>query len=134
MAVIDASVYVALSSVREVDHSRSWTWFAQAVSAQEPLAAPVILLAELAAALARGMADPALAHRVVQQLLDAKIVNLLPVTLPLAERAAGIAAECCVRGCDAIYIALAEQLGDCLVTLDRRQLERGARVVTAREP
>ena len=33
-----------------------------------------------------------------------------------------------------IFRALADQLGDCLVTLDRQQLERSAAIVSAREP
>ena len=52
----------------------------------------------------------------------------------MAERAASIAAEYQVRGCDAIYLALAEQMDDYLVTLDRQQLERGAEVAAAFKP
>jgi predicted nucleic acid-binding protein len=52
----------------------------------------------------------------------------------MAERAAGIAVEHGIRGCDAVYVALAEQFGDVLVTLDRQQLERGAAVAPVREP
>jgi len=56
------------------------------------------------------------------------------VTAGLAERAATIAADDQIRGCDAIYVALAEQLDDHLVTLDQQQLERGAAVVTVYKP
>jgi predicted nucleic acid-binding protein len=52
----------------------------------------------------------------------------------MAEQAASVAAEHRIRGCDAVYIALADQLDDVLVTLDRQQLERGAAVVAVREP
>jgi predicted nucleic acid-binding protein len=31
-----------------------------------------------------------------------------------------IAAEHRIRGCDAVYVALADQLGDCLITLPGR--------------
>ncbi len=134
MAVIDASVYVALISAHEKEHASSWRWFEQAQTAREPIAAPVILLAEVAAALSRGVEDPVLAHRVVQQLKRSGVIELIPVTLAFAERAGIIAANYRIRGCDAVYIALADQLGDCLVTLDRQQLERGAAIVTVREP
>jgi len=33
-----------------------------------------------------------------------------------------------------VYLALAEQTGDVLVTLDRQQLERGANLVPTRPP
>jgi predicted nucleic acid-binding protein len=56
------------------------------------------------------------------------------VSSAMAERAAEIAAAYPVRGCDAIYLALAEHLNDCLVTLDVQQLERGAEVVATRKP
>ena len=134
MAVIDASVYIALINAHENEHGNSWAWFAQAKTAQETLIAPVILLAEVSAALSRGVGDSALAHQVVQQLLHSKIIELRPVTTTLAERAATIAADHRIRGCDAIYVALAEQLGDYLVTLDQQQLKRGAAVVVVRKP
>jgi predicted nucleic acid-binding protein len=134
MAVIDASVYVALVNAREEHHGSSWAWFEQAKRSQEPIAAPVILLAEVAAALTRGIGDRTLAHRVVEQLERSEAIELVPVTLALAEQAATIAAYHGIRGCDAVYVALADRLADVLVTLDRQQLERAASVVTASEP
>lgn len=134
MAVIDASVYIALIHAGEPDHARSRTWFERAKAAQEPVRAPVILLAEVAAALSRGLRDRALAHQVLKQLTRAGAVELVPVSLALAERAASLAADHRIRGCDAIYVALAEQLGDCLVTLDEQQWERGAAAAVTRRP
>jgi predicted nucleic acid-binding protein len=134
MAVIDASVYAALVNAHEKEHASSWAWFEQARAAGESFVAPVILLAEVAAALSRGMGDPTLAHRVVQQLAHAEVVELIPITMAMAEQAAEIAAEHRIRGCDALYVALADQLSDTLVTLDRQQLERGAALVTIRAP
>ena len=134
MAVIDASVYVALLNADEEHHACSWQWFERANRTHEPMRAPVILLAEIAAALSRGMGDSALAHQVVGQLLQSQVVELLPVTITLAERAAAIAADYRVRGCDAVYVALAEQFGDTLVTLDRQQFERGGVVVAVHQP
>ena len=134
MAVIDASVYIALVNAHEREHASSWAWFEQAKAAEESVVAPVILLAEVAAALSRGMGDPTLAHRVVQQLARSEVIELIQITKAMAERAAAIAAEYRIRGCDAVYVALADQLSDTLVTLDRQQLERGAAVVTVRAP
>jgi predicted nucleic acid-binding protein len=134
MAVIDASVYVALVNAREADHDRCWTWFEDAARSGEPIRAPVILLAEVSAALSRGADSPDLAREVVRQLLRAPTIELVSVTVELAERAAGIAADCRIPGCDALYVALAQEAGDDLVTLDRQQLERGQTVVVARRP
>jgi predicted nucleic acid-binding protein len=134
MAVIDASVYIVLVNAHEREHASSWAWFEQTREAGEPIAAPVILLPEVAAALSRGVGDSTLAHRVVRQLSQSELIQLTPVTTVMAEQAASIAVEHRIRGCDAIYVALADQLGDVLVTLDRQQLERGAAVVAVREP
>jgi predicted nucleic acid-binding protein len=134
MAVIDASVYVALVNAHERDHASSWAWFEQAKAGDESVVAPVLLLAEVAAALSRGMGDPTLAHRVVQQLARSEAIELIPITMVMAEQAAQTAAQRRIRGCDAVYIALAVQLNDTLVTLDRQQLERGAALVTVRAP
>lgn len=134
MAVIDASVYIALLNAHESEHGKSWVWFEQAKTTQETLVAPVILLAEVSAAISRGVGNLTLAHQVVQQLLHSKVIELIPVTVALAERAATIAADHRIRGCDSIYVALADQLGDYLVTLDQQQFERGATVVTIRKP
>ncbi len=130
MTVIDASVYVALLKRDERDHARSRAWFGEAA----PVAAPNIILAEVAAAISRGTGDEDRALREVEALERDGLVDLIPVSDQLAGRAARLAAEHQVRGCDAVYVALAEQLGDDLVTLDRQQLERGGAVVRTREP
>lgn len=134
MAVIDASVYVALINTHEPDHATSWAWFENAQAAQESIVAPAILLPEVAAALSRGMNDPALARRVVEQLQHSNLIDLIPVTPILAAEAAAIAADHQIRGCDALYVALAKQMNDYLLTLDQQQFERGAAVVTTHKP
>jgi predicted nucleic acid-binding protein len=134
MAVMDTSVYVAILNPNEPGHAASWAWYTRTTRASEPIVAPVILLAEAAAALSRGVGDAALAHRVVRQLLHSKAIELVPVTTVLAQQAAILAADQRLRGCDAIFVALAQQRADTLYTLDRQQLERGAAVVVTREP
>ncbi|HMO55090.1 MAG TPA: hypothetical protein PJ994_11340, partial [Tepidiformaceae bacterium] len=52
----------------------------------------------------------------------------------LVERAATLAAEHQLRGTDALYFAVAETLGDRLVTLNPRQLQRGGTVVETARP
>ena len=134
MPVMDASVYIALLNAHEPAHTRSWAWLEKTRGAQESISTPTILLAEVAAAISRGVGDSAFAHRAIQQLVSSELIDLVPVTQGLAERAAYIAARYKIRGCDAVYIALADQIGDSLVTLDRQQLERGGGIITAYEP
>lgn len=134
MPVIDASVYVALVNAREPGHDASMSWYRRTIEHQEMILAPNIILAEVAAALTRGLGDAALANQVVGRMQQSAVVTLMPVHHELAELAANIAAEHRVRGCDAIYIALAKQTGEELVTLDHQQLARGGDVVPTRAP
>lgn len=134
MPVVDASVYIATINSHELAHTRAQTWFSQALSRGDQLFAPSILMAEVTSALSRGVGDLQLAHQVLQQLMTFQDVALEPVTIVLGERAAEIAADHRIRGCDAVYVALAEQLGDYLITLDQEQLQRGAAVITTQQP
>jgi len=134
MPVVDASVWVALFKSDEAGHEASRAWLEDARRRGESLVAPVIVLAEVAAALGRGLGDPALARRSMDLLRTEHFVKPFPVTEAMAQRAGSLAAEHRIRGCDAIYVALARQLGMPLVTLDRQQLERGAAVVATRVP
>ena len=134
MPVVDASVCTALFSPRELQHVPSRIWFREARRGDEQVVAPVILLAEVAAALGRGLGDAELVDYAVGILRSRRWVDLFPVTQALATRAAKIAADQKIRGCDAIYVALAQQLGMELVTLDSDQLDRGAAVIKTRTP
>ena len=134
MPVIDASVYVALVNPHEVDHKRSRSWLEGVLRSGESLYAPVIILGEVAAAISRGQDNQDGAKRAVNTLKRSRAFGLYAVSLALADRAAAIALEHKIRGCDALYVALAEALDDELVTLDQQQQKRGAAVVSTRGP
>lgn len=132
MPIVDASVYVAFFKADEVQHVPSRRWLRTASRSDEPIFSPAILLPEVASALGRGLGDTGLADYAVGLLRSRRFGELLPVTHALSARASKIAAEQRLRGCDAVYVALAQQLGMELVTFDRDQLERGAAVVVTR--
>jgi predicted nucleic acid-binding protein len=134
MATLDASVFVSLFNARDRQHETTVAWLREALAEGEPLRAPVIALAEVSAAIAAGTGDSYLAREVEQQLRASPLFEFLPVALPLAERAATLAAEHQLRGSDALYFAVAETLGDRLVTLNPRQLQRAGQVVEAVRP
>jgi len=48
--------------------------------------------------------------------------------------AAEIAAQYQIRSCDAVYVALAQERGAILITLDRQQRERVPAFIVARSP
>lgn len=134
MATIDASVFVSLFNARDRQHEMTVAWLREAIADGEPLRAPVVALAEVSAAVAAGTGDKYLAREVEQQLRVSPLFEFLPVALPLAERAATLAAEHQLRGSDALYFAVAETLGDRLVTLNPRQLQRAGQVIEVVRP
>lgn len=134
MATLDASVFVSLFNARDRQHETTVAWLREALAEGEPLRAPVIALAEVSAAIAAGTGDKHLAREVEQQLRASPLFEFLPVALPLADRAATLAAEHQLRGSDALYFAVAETLGDRLVTLNPRQLQRAGQVVETVRP
>jgi len=129
MVVIDASVWVALFNPDDAFHSLASAWFARHPEPAEAFRAPNIVLAEVGAALARnsGSAEPAL--EAVAAMRSQGSLVLEPISSVLADRAGVIAIERRVRGCDAIYVALAEALNLPLLTLDRQQAERAAGLI-----
>ncbi len=89
--------------------------------------------AEVAAAITRATDNESLAESVVANLARSPI-NFVAVDQELAAEAANIAIRQRVRGCDAIYMALAARLGRPLVTLDGEQLSRSGPAAEARRP
>jgi predicted nucleic acid-binding protein len=96
-----------------------------------PPVAPAIALPEVARAVQVAGQDGLAA---IAELRSMLAFELHDVSVSLAARAAEIAAGCAIRGCDAIYVALAEHLQTELVTLDQQQRERGGQIVPTREP
>ena len=133
MPVLDASACVALFKSDEQGHKASREWLAQAGQGDEPIVAPAILLAEVAAALGRGLGDLMLTDEALR-MIRFGFVEIFPVTETLAAKAATIASRQRLRGCDSIYVALAEELKMELVTFDQEQLQRGAAVIQVRTP
>jgi predicted nucleic acid-binding protein len=95
---------------------------------------PEILLPEVAAALARGLEDTELAYRAAAQLRALPGHRFVVVDRALGELATRLAADRRLRGCDAVYVALARREGARLVTWDKQQQERAAAVVETLTP
>jgi predicted nucleic acid-binding protein len=134
MAVVDASVIIAAIVPGEINHQACLAWLVSLAKSGNHFSAPVIILSEIAGPLSRAQNQPSLAKRSVQTLMNAPYAKLQPVTIPLASRAAVIAADYKIRGCDSIYVALAEALNEELITLDKQQRERAKTLIRTRHP
>ena len=105
-----------------------------AIAAGEPLVAPSLLLAEVAAAMSRISGRPETAAEIVEHLLTVQRLELVELDQARALRAAQVAARTALRGADAVYLALAEERSDVLISVDRQQRERGSQLAEVRVP
>ena len=134
MIVVDASVWVSYLVEQDVHHTISRRWLADVLNRSEATVAPGLLLAEIAGAVAGRTADPRLAHKAVELVTATPGLRLVTGEPKLAILAARLAADLRLRGPDAFYIAVAHQLNIPLVTWDKEQLDRAARLITTSTP
>jgi len=133
MTIVDASVLVAYYIVDDAGHGAARRWFGASGRESERLSAPTLVVSEVVGAVRR-RTDEVTAARVMQQVRRPGFLDLRVVTAALADRAAESALAMRLRGCDAIYVALARDLDDELVTFDQEQLERAAAAVRVVRP
>jgi len=117
--------------VGQADSNRFLSWLqTQAI----PTIAPTLLLPEVSAAISRGRQDANLARAFANTLSRLPHLILVPLDSTLAQQAAEVAAQHRLRGSDAVYAAVALRFGSPLVTLDREQRERIAKVLVTSTP
>lgn len=134
MICIDASVFVAAARAAEEQHADSMAFLREVQAQGEEVYCPTLVLPECAAAIARRTDDPDLARQLVLLIEQYPRLHLVALTLPLAQRAAQIAAMHQLRGADAVYVAVAGAVGARLITWDVEMLNRGAAVVSTATP
>jgi len=111
MICIDASVFVAAARAAEEQHADSMAFLREVQAQGEEVYCPTLVLPECAAAIARRTDDPDLARQLVLLIEQYPRLQLVALTLPLAQRAAQIAATHQLRGADAVYVAVAGAVG-----------------------
>ena len=131
---VDASVFLNAFNPYEAGHEQSHRLLARLQTEAVPIVVPTLLLPEVAGTIARGRQDPALARDFSRAISRLPHVVLVALDAALAQRALEVAAKYRLRGSDAVYATVAIQFGGTLVTLDREQRERVAKIVPARWP
>lgn len=134
VVVIDASVYVSRVHRQEAHHHDSVRLLDAVAARGMDVLCPEILVAEVAAAIGRGTDDAESAYLTAAHLRKLPGHRLVSVDRPLGDLAARLAAERGLRGCDAVYVALARREGARLITWDAQQRERAEAVVEALTP
>ena len=131
---LDASVVVSAVRRVEAKHVESRRLMDQLRESATPVIVPTLLLPEAVAALRRVTGDAELARAFAATLRRLPNVVWVPLDAVLARQAGELAAEHSLRGCDAVYAAVARRFGGTLVTLDQQQLERSAAAVETQTP
>ncbi|HSH80214.1 MAG TPA: type II toxin-antitoxin system VapC family toxin [Herpetosiphonaceae bacterium] len=134
MTVIDASVLVSWFHQADAFHHPTRVWLREYLLAGGRLVAPVLLQSEVAGALTRRTSSQAIGARASRWFQALPEIHLFPLDKALGQRAAELAIDLRLRGADAIYVAVAEQLGLPLITWDREQFELGQQRVMTRRP
>ena len=129
MIVVDASVWLSYLVESDINHEASNSWLSGVLAEGEVIVAPVILLAEIAGAIARQTGNEALAQKTIDCLLSIPNLRLVIHDYGLSIQAARVAAALRLRGADASYVAVAATIGVPFVSWDKEQLMR-AKVVT----
>ena len=131
---IDASVWLNADSPAEPHHAESRAFLDLLFARSLSIIVPTWLAAEVAGAIARTRADPALAEQMATTLLGLPRVRWISLDEPLGRQAAKLAANGRLRGANSGYAAVALEYGCELVSFDREHLARLGSVVTTITP
>jgi len=131
---IDASVFVNAFNSHERGHAESLQILTLIHERGDPIIVPTLLLAEIAAAVARSSDDSPGALQYAAATAALPHLTLVALTPGLARRAAELAATYRLRGADTVYVAVARRYATALVSRDDEQLTRGARLTVCLTP
>jgi predicted nucleic acid-binding protein len=134
MYVIDASVQVSDFYEGDIHHGVTRHLLQIVETHGLPVVCPEILLPEVAAAVARNTDNSDLGQQLARSLRQISHYHLVPVDEKLANLASDLAAQYRIRGCDAIYVAVAHRLSIKLITWDEEQRKRATAVVETVTP
>lgn len=133
MIVVDASVWVSFFLAQDLNHQPSHNWLNQQLINNQPLYGPVLLLAEVCGPVARRTGQPE-ALKALQFLKLQPLLTLVNLNDTLGIRAARLASTLKLRGADAVYVALSQQLRVPLVTWDKEIINRTQGIIEAVTP
>ena len=105
--VVDASVLVSYLHSDDLNHDASRSWLRRQVHEGRQLAAPILLIVEVGAAVARRTRSTILGHRAINNIQRIHLLRLVPTDRRLGLTTTQMAAELFLRGADATYVALA---------------------------
>lgn len=134
MIVIDASVWLSFLIKQDVNHSVTRPWFVKVLVSKTPIAAPVLLLAEVGGAISRRLGSVEMGEKAINRILSIPTLRLVDMDHNLGIQTGLVAANHGLRGADACYVTVAAQLNVPLVSWDQEQIDRVAGLTSAYKP
>lgn len=134
MIVIDASVWLSFLLQQDAHHAVTRPWLVERLTNKEPLAAPILLLAEVGGAVSRRLGDTTLGEKAIKRLLAIPTLRLVSIDHALGIEMSRLAAQYRLRGADACYVAVAAELNVPLVSWDQEHLNRTTDLITVYTP
>lgn len=131
---VDASVFVNAFNPHEKGHADSLRFLAMIQERGDPVLVPVLIIPEIASAIARATDDTAGALQYATASAALPHLTLVSLTPTVARQAGDLAATHRLRGADAVYVAVSRRYGTTLVTRDDEQRTRGTSAVTCQTP
>lgn len=122
--VVDASVWVSAADASDPSSPESRTFLAAVATRRVPIALPTFARIEVACALARRLRDGAAARHLADTLIGSPLVREHALDADRVQAALVVGTQSFLRGVDAVYAALADQLGAPLVTWDDEMVQR----------
>lgn len=134
MIVIDASVFVSWLLPSDTFHAVSRQWGQHYLLTGGRLVAPNIVVTEVAAAIARRTRDTSRGEKAAHYLLRIPALRLVQVDDYTAMAATRLATGLFLKGADAVYVAVAEQLNIPLVSWDDEHHTRAGSNIVVQHP
>lgn len=132
--VVDASVWVSFFVPADTFHAQTVSWLEAMLSAGGSLIAPMLLMPEVAGAVARRSHSAGLGMETAERIRLWPYLRLVPLDERLMLLASELACTLPAKGADAVYIATAKAEHVPLITWDVEQRTRGAFIVSTRSP
>jgi predicted nucleic acid-binding protein len=129
MPTVDANIWVASFDTKDCFHADSAAFLRNLASEETIISAPGIVILEVACALARRFADPAVGHKASVKMKANSLLRLEPLGADLLSEALRLGTRFRLRAADALYVATAAlRTNGVLVSWDNDLIERAGAV------
>jgi predicted nucleic acid-binding protein len=110
MNVTDASVWLSFLLQQDIHHAVTRSWLTDILLQKRPMAAPVLLLAEVGGAVSRRLGSVEMGEKAINHLLALPTLRQVALDHVFGIQTSRTATRHRLRGADACYVAVAARL------------------------